>query len=82
MAEIAAARNLSEGTIENHLARCLEAGVLQRLDGLVDTDELPRIRAAIEEIGHEAGLKPIFEALNEQISYGKIRLVLASMASG
>lgn len=79
-AEIAVARNLAEGTIETHLARCLEAGALQSLDGLVDAGELPRIRSTIEEIGHEAGLKPIFEALNEQITYGKIRLVLASMA--
>ncbi|CAA6690299.1 MULTISPECIES: DNA helicase RecQ [unclassified Lentimonas] len=81
VAEIAEVRNLSEGTIETHLARCLEAGVLKDVSRLVDEGELPRIRGVIEEIGHEAGLKPIYEALNEQISYGKIRLVLASMAA-
>jgi ATP-dependent DNA helicase RecQ len=73
---IAAERSLNATTIEAHLANCIEAGKLQSLDGLVDDEEYRRITDAIAEHG-TAGLRPIYDALGEQVSYGKIRLAVA-----
>ncbi|MFU8848261.1 MAG: DNA helicase RecQ [Opitutales bacterium] len=73
---IAAERSLNTTTIETHLAKCVEAGKLESLDGLVSESELSRIREAVAEHGTEA-LRPIFDALGEQVSFGKIRLALA-----
>lgn len=79
VAAIAESRNLNATTIETHLANCIEAGKLTDLKGLIDEGEIDRIRVAVEEHGsHE--LRPIFEALNQEISYGKIRMGVAVMA--
>ncbi|HKK18767.1 MAG TPA: DNA helicase RecQ [Opitutales bacterium] len=75
---IAAERNLNATTIEAHLANCVEAGKLANLDGLVDEAEFERIRGALAEHG-TAGLRPIYEALDEEVSYGKIRLAVAKL---
>jgi ATP-dependent DNA helicase RecQ len=75
---IAAERSLNTTTVESHLANCIEAGKLTSLDGLVDAIELERIRDAVDEHGTEM-LRPIYETLNEQISYGKIRLAVAML---
>jgi ATP-dependent DNA helicase RecQ len=75
---IAAERNLNATTIEAHLANCIEAGKLESLDGLVAEMEFNRIREAVAEHGTEM-LRPIYESLNEQVSYGKIRLAVAML---
>jgi ATP-dependent DNA helicase RecQ len=75
---IAAERNLNVTTIETHLAKCIEAGKLDDFEGLVDAAEFERIREAVAEHGTEA-LRPIYEVLNEEISYGKIRLAVAKL---
>jgi ATP-dependent DNA helicase RecQ len=81
IAAIAAERNLSATTIEGHLAKCIEAGKLAKFDGLVEGAEFVRIREAVDEHGTE-GLRPIYEALDEQVSYGKIRLAVAMLKKG
>jgi ATP-dependent DNA helicase RecQ len=77
---IAAERGLGLSTIEGHLAACIEEGQLRDLDGLVEPAEQAKIRQAAEGNGTEA-LRPIYEALNGTISYGKIRLAVAHMRS-
>jgi ATP-dependent DNA helicase RecQ len=73
---IAAERGLNTTTIETHLANCIEAGKLTSLDGLVEDGEYRRICDAVAEHG-TAALRPIYEALGEQVSFGKIRLAVA-----
>lgn len=75
---IAAERGLNATTVETHLANCIEAGKLASLDGLVDDAEFERVREAVGEHG-TAGLRPIYEGLNEEVSYGKIRLAVAML---
>jgi len=73
---IAAERGLNTTTIETHLANCIEAGKLTSLDGLVEEEAYRRITEVVAEHGTSA-LRPIYDALGEQVSYGKIRMALA-----
>lgn len=78
LSQIAATRDLSEGTIENHLARLIEDGEDINYRDYVSEDEEKTIATLIAEHGCEA-LKPIFEAAGEKIGYGKIKLVIAGL---
>jgi ATP-dependent DNA helicase RecQ len=53
VAAVAAERGLTESTIETHLARCIEAGQLDRLDRLLDEAELRQVREAAAERTHK-----------------------------
>jgi len=75
---IATERNLNTSTIESHLASCIEAGKLEGFRGMVEEEEFARIREAADEHGLEA-LKPIYEALDQKVSYGKIRMGVAML---
>ncbi|MFP4069042.1 MAG: DNA helicase RecQ [Opitutales bacterium] len=77
---IAAERGLNPNTIETHLASCIEEGHLKDLDGLVTESEAQAVREAVAEHGTER-LRPIFDALDGKVGFGKIRLVLAQMSS-
>jgi ATP-dependent DNA helicase RecQ len=46
----------------------------------VDAETITRVRQAIEEVGGER-LKPIFERLDGQVPYERIRIVLSCMAN-
>jgi ATP-dependent DNA helicase RecQ len=69
---------MSPTTIWSHLASLAE----QKETGIdlrkyVSSQEETRIRKAIEEIGSSTALKPIFEHLNGELEYHKIRLTLS-----
>ncbi|WP_270181486.1 DNA helicase RecQ [Alkalihalobacillus sp. CinArs1] len=72
---IAASRGLSESTVEGHLLKAIEEGLLE-IDRLVapETEEL--ILNEIDRIGVEK-LKPLKEALPEEITYTQIKAVLS-----
>lgn len=76
---IAAERGLNVSTVEGHLASCLEEGRLQSLEGLVSEEEAAAVREAVAEHGADL-LRPIHDALEGKVSFGKIRLVLAASA--
>ena len=72
MAEIAQARGLNLSTIEGHLAQAIEQG--ENLDPVAfyTPAEAERMRAAFA--GHDGmALSPVFEKLNGEISYGKLK---------
>lgn len=74
--EIAVKRNLTEGTIINHLKRCENNG--RRVDWsrfIDDPVKERKILTVINKLGIER-LKPIKEALPEDISYYDIKLVI------
>lgn len=78
--EIAKERKLAENTIWSHVEKLVEEGQLNRADVLRQTEKLPdwdeqyeRLKDAIDELGTEK-LKPIYEACNEEIDYGVIRV--------
>ncbi|MFN5619706.1 MAG: helix-turn-helix domain-containing protein [Flavobacteriales bacterium] len=74
--EIAAERTLANGTIESHLTKAIAAGKLE-LNQYIADEDIAVIEAAIDEHG-ATGLRPVFDALEERFSFGKIRAVAAS----
>lgn len=75
--EIASERNLHPTTIYSHIAKLFAEGYPIDIDQFLTTEEIQKIAAVCETIEDTSTLKPIFEALNGEIDYGKIRLTLA-----
>lgn len=69
-------RGLTRITIEGHLIDCFEKGMDLNLEKYVHTEYRDEILKAIEEIGTEK-LKPIKEALPEDVSYFDIKYYVA-----
>ncbi len=80
VADIAALRNMSMGTVEQHLAFYVGQGKLNVLE-LVGPGRLLVIREAIERVGGKM-LTPVKQVLGEDYTYSEIRYVMADVASG
>ncbi|MDN3659520.1 helix-turn-helix domain-containing protein [Ferruginibacter paludis] len=80
IAEIAAERNLAVGTIEGHLAYFVELGEVD-VSGLLSTTKQDLINEAVSKHGTE-GHKKIMENLPAGISYGEVKIMLASLKKG
>ncbi|HTH55754.1 MAG TPA: DNA helicase RecQ [Cyclobacteriaceae bacterium] len=72
---IAELRNLSQSTIEGHLAFYIQQRALP-IEQVMDVSRIPKIRQAIEQVGGTA-LGPIKSSLGDEYSYGEIRMVMA-----
>lgn len=72
-AEIAALRELTEGTVETHLAHWVAQGEL-KVEDLISAEEIATIRPFFQE-HTEAPLKDAFTHFKEAYSYGVLRLV-------
>lgn len=75
MADIAAERRLSLGTIEGHLAAFIASGDLN-ITRVVPFDRLRAILETIETTGQYTAAKPIRDILGDDYSFGEIRMVL------
>jgi ATP-dependent DNA helicase RecQ len=73
--EIAAERNLKTVTIQDHLVRCHTEGHEINWDKLIPAQYEQLILAKINELGSEK-LKPLKDALPEEIDYAAIKAVL------
>ena len=73
-AEIAEDRNLSITTIFSHLSQLYMEGKEVHLEKLVTKEVVDKVRIAFNELDRKIELKPIFDQLNEEVSYGEIRL--------
>ncbi|MEA1785523.1 DNA helicase RecQ [Arenibacter sp. GZD96] len=77
IAEIAAQRNLKEDTIYGHLQKMHHEGKPINLYDFITSEEVAKIVEARDILPlDEPSLKPIFEHLNEEVSYWKIRMGL------
>ncbi|MDN3550708.1 DNA helicase RecQ [Mucilaginibacter aquaedulcis] len=76
-AEIAAARGLSQVTIESHLSHFIQTGQLD-VSELVHESKLPVIVEAVENYGAER-LAPLKEVLGDAYTYGEIKAVISWM---
>ena len=74
---IAKQRNLQTSTIMSHLAELVGMGKIVELDRIISPPRQQLIVQAIKEVGPTNALKPIYEYLDTQVSYGEIRLVQA-----
>jgi ATP-dependent DNA helicase RecQ len=69
---------LARSTVGDYLAQYIAAEKPADISAWVPDDVYQEVAAAAKEVGAEK-LKPIFLALNEQVSYDDIRLVLAHL---
>ena len=75
IAVVAARLERAESTVCGYLLKWLKAESICDPSPWVDPDEARRIESAIAEHGDEL-LKPLYLALNQEISYDKIRIVV------
>jgi ATP-dependent DNA helicase RecQ len=77
-AEIAQIRGRKVSSVESLVADLIEAGDAEFRPEWLPAETYARIAAAIQQFGKER-LKPVKEALPQEISYGQIRLVAAHL---
>ncbi|WP_332849221.1 DNA helicase RecQ [Bacillus sp. FJAT-45037] len=73
--EIATKREFSEQTILNHLLKAKDEGIDLDLQSYVDEEKRKAILSVVGKVGSEK-LRPIKEALPENVTYQEIRFVL------
>lgn len=73
--EIANERNLTTGTVENHLIKCAQEGMKIQYEDFIPSEYEALIMKTIEECGASL-LKPIKEQLPEEISYTTIKFAV------
>jgi ATP-dependent DNA helicase RecQ len=72
--EIAEKRSLSITTIFSHLSQLYTEGKEVELEKYVTKEIVDKVRIAFNQLDRKMELKPIYEKLNEEVSYGEIRL--------
>ena len=75
--QIAEKRGLSITTIFSHLSQLYSEGKEVNLHQFVEANTIEKVRKVYESLNKENSLKPIYEKLEEQVSYGEIRLSIA-----
>lgn len=75
--EIALKRNLNITTIHSHIAQLYLKGDITTIDKFVNQEEIGRVSNTIKAIGKVEKLKDVFDFLNGEMEYSKIRLALA-----
>jgi hypothetical protein len=76
IAEVAAERNFAESTIESHLSKAISNGLIT-IEEVMPMDEVQRIAAYYKPDGKNIQLAGIKERIPEDVSWGKLRMVLA-----
>jgi ATP-dependent DNA helicase RecQ len=79
--DAAAKAGLAVSTVQAYLVEWVQDTQPRTLSPWVEAETEARIREAIKESG-SGRLRPVFEALNEEVSYDQIRLVMTSIKSG
>jgi len=74
--EIAKERSLSTTTIFSHLSQLYMEGKEVDLEKLVTKKIVDKVRIIFNDLGRKVELKPIYDTLNEEVSYGEIRISL------
>lgn len=78
--EISDKRKLKENTIFNHISDAIRNKEDVNVFDFVSIEEYNSIKRSFIELGREQKLKPIFEKLDEEISYSKIRICLSHLS--
>jgi ATP-dependent DNA helicase RecQ len=75
--EIARERNISPGTVYSHLEELLRTGYDIDIFRFLSKEEAERTWKSTKYVEQPAKLKDLYELMNREISYEKIRLALA-----
>ena len=73
-AEIAEKRSLSITTIFSHLSQLYSEGKDINLKKYVTNEIIDKVRVVFNQLNQKNELKPIYEKLNEEVSYSQIRM--------
>ncbi|NLI13503.1 MAG: hypothetical protein GX425_12955 [Peptococcaceae bacterium] len=76
--EIARLRDLAERSVEDHIIRCGQEGLDLDWNDLINPQHEQLIVEKIKELG-TAKLRPLKEALPEEVSYLSIRAVITKL---
>lgn len=76
LADIAAERNLTEGTVSNQLSELIRRGVQLPMDALIPLVHQNDIRNALRSV-RDSNIKRIKAVVRDEISYAEIRVMLA-----
>ncbi len=68
---------MSITTVFSHLSQLYAEGKEVELEQIVDKKTVTKVRVAFNELDRKMELKPIYEKLGEEVSYGEIRLSVA-----
>lgn len=74
--EIAQTRGLKSTTINSHIAKLIEEGKLKNIKDFVSDNEMKSVQDIFSKADFDGQLKPIYEQLNGELDYGKIRLII------
>ena len=74
--QIAFERNLTIGTIESHLSKAIRQDLIQ-LEEVIPLDEIKEIVKVFPKTSNDFRLSSIKDKLPPEISYGKLRMILA-----
>lgn len=74
--EIAQTRGLKSTTIYSHIAKLIEEGKLKNIKDFVSDNEMKSVQDIFSKADFDGQLKPIYEQLNGELDYGKIRLII------
>lgn len=77
---IAEVRELKDVTILSHLCKSFLDGKAVDLKAFIDNHTLNKIERLKNELGDPKELKPYYEGLNEEVSYGTIRVALTILS--
>jgi ATP-dependent DNA helicase RecQ len=72
--EIAEKRKVSLTTIFSHLSQLYTEGKKVELETYVTKETIDTVRIAFNQLNRKVELKPIYEKLNEEVSFSEIRL--------
>lgn len=78
--KIAQLRNLHITTIHSHIAQLYLRGENINIKYYMEDNEIERVKRAMEKTNEKTELKPIFDYLNAEIPYGKIRMAMAFLS--
>ena len=80
--EVAKQRDLKIETVFSHIGSLIEKGEDFPVFDYVSFDEINRVKAAVAATGETKLLKPLFENLNSEMAFHKIRLALSFLKKG
>ena len=76
ISEIALHKNIAESTVISHLIKLKTDGKPIDLSHLITAQEIELVKNIVSTLKEPTGLKPIYEALNGELDYDKIKLAL------
>lgn len=75
--EIAKKRGMAAGTVVGHLIKLKDQGHEIKLLKFVTEEEIERVKKALDTIGEPESITQIFQTMNEEISFEKIKFAMA-----